>query len=88
MKLAKMDGWDLVNEHGEPWPLPDLTLSEKTVRQSHLQAFVLAKEIQLNLHKVRPERDFRKCVRFKPKPEPERLRPGFKSWIELSAKDD
>jgi hypothetical protein len=88
MKLAKLDGWDLVNEHGEPWPLPDLTLSEKTVRQSHLQAFVAAKEIQLHLHKVRPERDFKRCVRFKPKPEPEPLRPVFKSWIESTVKDD
>jgi hypothetical protein len=88
MKLAKMDGWDLENDRGEPWPLPDLTLSEKTVRQSHFQAFVAAKEIQLRLQKVRPDRDFKRCVRFKPKPEPERLCPAFKSWIEYTAGDN
>jgi len=88
MKLAKMDGWDLVNEHDEPWPWPDLTLPTKTVNQSHLKAFVAAKEIQLRHRGVRPDRDFKRCVRFKPKPEPERLRPAFKSWIELTVKDD
>jgi hypothetical protein len=45
MKLAKMDGWDLSNERGEPWPWPDLTPPNEIVRQSHWQAFVLAKEI-------------------------------------------
>jgi hypothetical protein len=48
MKLAKMDGWDLVNERGEPWPWPDLSPPVEVVRQSHLQAFVLAKEIELH----------------------------------------
>jgi hypothetical protein len=52
MKLAKMDGWDLVNERGEPWPWPDLSLPKAIVRDSHLQAFVLAKEIELHHQRV------------------------------------
>lgn len=81
MKLAKMDGWDLVNEHDEPWPWPDLTLRPETYRESHLQAFVLAKEILLQHQQARPDRDFKRCVRFKPKPQVDRLRPVFKSWM-------
>jgi hypothetical protein len=85
MKLAKMDGWDLVNEHDEPWPWPDLTLPTDTVNKSHLQAFVLAKEIQLRHRGVRPDRDCKRRVRCKPEPPAERLRPVFKSWLDYTA---
>jgi len=88
MKLAKLNGWDLRNDRGEPWLMPDLTTSPDMVRKSHLQAFVMAKEVWLNRQKFKTDRDFKRCVRFKPKPEPERLRPAFKSWIELTVKDD
>jgi len=87
-KLAKMNGWNLVNEHDEPWPWPDLTLPSDTVRKSHLQAFVAAKQIQLHQQKATPDRDFKPYVRFQPKPEMEQLRPAFKPWIELTVKDD
>jgi hypothetical protein len=88
MKLAKLNGWDLRNDRGEPWPMPDLTTPPDMVRKSHLQAFMMAKEVWLDRQKFKPDRDFKRCVRFKPKPEPERLRPAFKSWIELTVKDD
>jgi hypothetical protein len=88
MKLAKLNGWDLSNDRGEPWPMPDLTTPPDMVRKSHLQAFVMAKEVWLNRQKFKPDRDFKRCARFKPKPEAERLRPAFKSWIELTVKDD
>jgi hypothetical protein len=88
MKLAKMDGWDLMNERGEPWPWPDLSPPREVVRQSHLQAFVLAKEIELHHQRVRPDRDFKRCVRFKPKAEADRLRPVFKSWLDYTTADN
>jgi hypothetical protein len=40
--MAKMDGWDLVNERGEPGPGPDLSPPVEVVRQTHLQMFVSA----------------------------------------------
>jgi hypothetical protein len=85
MKLAKMDGWDLVNGRGEPWPGPDLSPPVEVVRQSHLQAFVLAKEIELHHQRVRPDRDFKRCVRFNPMHETDRLCPVFKSWLSYTA---
>ena len=88
MKLAKMDGWDLVNERGEPWPGPDLSPPVEVVRQSHLQAFVLAKEIELHHQRVRPDRNFKRRVRFKPMPEIDRPRPVFKSWLDYSTSDN
>jgi hypothetical protein len=83
-----MDGWDLVNDRNEPWPWPDLSPPLETVRKSHLQAFVLAKETLLHLNRVRPDRDFKRSVRVKPKPPVERFRPAFKSWIEYTAGDN
>jgi hypothetical protein len=85
MKLARMDGWDLRNERGEPWPGTDLAPPVEVVRESHLKAFVLAKEILLRHQRVRPDRDFKRCVRFKPRPPAERLRPVFKSWMDYTA---
>jgi hypothetical protein len=85
MKLAKMDGWDLVNERDEEWPWPDLTLSPETVRESHFQAFVLAKEILLHHQRVRPDMDFKPGVRPRPNLEPQRLCPAFKGWFDYTA---
>jgi hypothetical protein len=88
MKLAAMDGWDLENERGEPWPLPDLEPPAKTVQRSHFQAFVAAKEIIL--HRTRCRKDRRGTIpKFKlpavANPQP---RQAFRSWIELTAKND
>ena len=88
MNNGKDGGWDLVNERGEPWPWPDLSPPVEVVRQSHLQAFVLAKEIELHHQRVRPDRDFKRFVRFKPKPETDRLRPGFESWVSYTVREN
>lgn len=86
MKLVRMDGWDLENDRGEPWPFANLSLPEGIVVKSHLQAFVQAKEIELRrcgggkrrLTETCPKRDW-----GSPPP-----RPRFKSWIELTARED
>ncbi len=83
MKLAKMDGWDLKNDQGEPWPFSNLRLPEDIVFKSHLQAFVQAKEIELRrcgggkrrLLESRSKRDW-----ATPPP-----RPRFKSLLEYTA---
>jgi hypothetical protein len=85
MKLAKLDGWDLQDKNGEPWPLPDLTLSAENVGRSHLRAYVRAREILLHHQRVRPDRDFKRWVPVRPQPPAERLRPAFKSWLEYTA---
>lgn len=85
MKLARLNGWDLRNDRGEPWPMPDLTTPPDMVRKSHLQAFVMAKEVWLNRQRFKPDRDFKRFGRFKPEPEAERLRPAFKSWLDYTA---
>jgi hypothetical protein len=88
MKLAKMDGWDLVDGRGEPWPWYDLEPPAERVRQSHFQAFVLAKEIFLK--RTRCAKD-KKMVRPKFKPSDVSSapsRPAFKSWIEFTIKDN
>jgi hypothetical protein len=88
MKLARLNGWDLRNEQNEPWPWPDLTPPPDFVRKQNFKAFVLAKEVWLNRQGFKPDRDFKRFGRFKPVPETERLRPAFKSWLELTVKDD
>ena len=85
MKLARLNGWDLKNERGEPWPFLDLTPPEDFVRKANFQAFVLAKEILLHHQRVRPDRDFKRFIRFKPITETDRLRPVFKSWLDYTA---
>jgi len=82
VELAKMDGWDLVNEWDEEWPWPDLTLPLETVRESHFQAFVLAKEILLHHQRVRPDREFRRWVAVNRQTLSEMLRPALKSWMD------
>ena len=62
MKLAKMDGWNLKDEQGEPWPWPDLTPPAETVQKSHLQGFMLAKGIMLHRRRVRPDQDDKRRV--------------------------
>jgi hypothetical protein len=85
MKLAKMDGWHLVNKPDEAWPWPDLTPQKEIVRESHLQAFVTAKEILLHQQRARPDREFKRCNLFKPKPVVELVHPAFKSWLDYTA---
>jgi hypothetical protein len=65
--------------------MPDLTTPPDMVRKSHLQAFVMAKEVWLNRQRFKPDRDFKRFGRFKPEPEAERLRPAFKSWLDYTA---
>lgn len=60
MKLARMNGWDLVNEQGEPWPWPDLTPPKAFVWKQNLQAFGLAKEILLYNQGLRPHEEVRR----------------------------
>ena len=85
LKLAKLNGWDLVNEQDEPWPWPDLTPPADFVRKANFKAFVMAKEVWLNRHRFQPDRDFKRLGRLKPKPEDDRLRPAFKSWLDYAA---
>ena len=88
MKMARLNGWDLRTEQGEPWPFNDLTPPADFVWKQNFKAFVMAKEILLNRRKVKPDRDRKRFVGSNPKPEEDRLRPAFKSWLELSVKDD
>jgi hypothetical protein len=84
MKLARMNGWDLRNEQNEPWPFPDLTPPPDFVRKQNLKAFVMAQEVWLQRQGFRPDRDYKRFGRFKPKPEAERLRPAPKSWLDYT----
>ena len=88
MRLAKLNGWDLRTEQGEPWPFNELTPPADFVWKQNFKAFVMAKEILLNRKKVKPDRDRKPFAGFKPKPEAERLRPAFRSWLAMSVKDD
>jgi hypothetical protein len=88
MKLARMNGWDLRNDRGEPWPLLDLTPPADFVRKQNFKAFVLAKEILLHRYRVRPDRNCKRFIPCKPKPVAERLRPPVKSWIDYTARDN
>jgi len=75
----------LVNQPDEAWPWPDLSLPKEIVRESHLKAFVLAKEILLHHQRVRPDRDFRRWVLVNRQPPIEQLCPAFKSWLDYTA---
>jgi hypothetical protein len=88
MRLARMNGWDLRNDQGEPWPLLDLTPPTDFVWKQNFKAFVLAKEILFHRIRVRPDRDFKRFVPFKPKPETERLKPPVKSWLDYTTVAD
>ena len=85
MKLARMDGWDLRNERGEPWPWPRMEPPVEVVRESHFKAFVLAKEILLHHQRVRRYREYRRRVPVSRQLPVERLRPAVKSWLEYTA---
>jgi hypothetical protein len=88
MRLAKMDGWDLVDAQGEGWPFNDLELPAETVRRSHLGAFVAAKDLQLRLSRRRTERERPRSLRLKCKPAISESAPSrlvFKSWLEYTA---
>ena len=55
MKLARLNGWDLKNEHDEPWPFPDLTPPADFVRKQNFKSFVLAKEVWLQRQGFKPD---------------------------------
>ena len=90
MKLAKMDGWDLVNEWGEPGPWQDLRPPAKTMANSHFQAFARAKEILL--HRRGPGRDRESAVvawlKAKGSELAKPMGPAFKTWIEHTAREN
>jgi hypothetical protein len=88
MNLARMDGWDLRNERGEPWPWPYLAPPVEVVRESLFKAFVLAKEILPHHQRVRPDRECRRWVPDNRPPPVERLRPPVKSWLEYTARNN
>ena len=90
MKLAKLDGWDLENEQGEPWPFSDLNLPTEIVGQSHLQAYVRAKELLLRRSSRRRDQECPGVMWFKsPAPIHSPSRPHFKSWLDYTVgKDD
>ena len=91
MKLAKMDGWDLVNEQNEPWPFPFIEPPAETVGKSHLLAYVRAKELLMRLSGRRSDADGCCKLRFKSKPPlpvSPPLRPVFKSWLEHTANEN
>jgi hypothetical protein len=91
MKLAKLDGWDLQDKNGEPWPLPDLTLSAENVGRSHLRAYVRAKEILLHRCRLNRDRERPGVTRLLNKRAELAGTPpclAFKSWIELSVKNN
>lgn len=91
MKLAKLDGWDLKNEHGESWPFNSLTLPAETVGRSHLRAYVRAKEILMRRSGRRHDEDSLRSMRFKLKniiPSGPPSRPAFKSWLEHTANEN
>ncbi len=86
LKLAKMDGWDVVDEHDQPWPFSDLILPQDIVARSNFQAFVQAKEIELRRCGGGKRRQAAsRPIRAWAAPPP---RPRFKSWIELTARED
>jgi len=85
MKLAALDGWDLKDEQGEPWPLATLELPEEIVFKSHLRAYVQAKEIETRRNGMGKRRRVVKAERSWGAPPP---RPRFKSWIEFAANDN
>ena len=88
MKMARLNGWDLRTEQGEPWPFNDLTPPADVVWKANFKAFVMAKEILLGHQKAKPDREFKRFVPFKPKPEADRLRPAVKSWLDYTAGDN
>jgi hypothetical protein len=90
MKLAKMDGWNLVNEWGDPWPWPDLTPPAQTVAKSHFQAFVQAKEILLRRRGWGRDRESAAVAWLKAKGAAlaKPMGPAFKTWIEYTPGDN
>lgn len=91
LKLAKLDGWDLVNDQNEPWPFSFLELPAKTVNQSHLLAYVRAKELLLRRSGRRLDKDDWNKRRFNTQPLPPAMpppRPVFKSWLEYTANEN
>lgn len=87
MKIAKLDGWDLVNDQDEPWPWPDLTLPAAIVQKSHWVAFITAKEILLRRSNWRRDRKTFADIRREIKPVElvSPSRPAFKSWMDFTA---
>jgi hypothetical protein len=65
-----------------------LTPPTDFVWKQNFKAFVLAKEILFHRIRVRPDRDFKRFVPFKAKPEAERLKPPVKSWLDYTAGED
>lgn len=92
MRLAKLDGWNLVDQDGKPWPLSNLTLPMETVGRSHLKAYIRAEEILLNRSRKRllDERPklSRPVVTPTARPHPLPVRPVLKSWLDYTAREN
>ena len=91
MRLAAIDGWDLENDRGEPWPFPFIEPPDETVGKSHLLAYVRAKELLMRRSGRRPDKDGWRKQRFKPQPLPRAIpppRPVFKSWLDYTANEN
>jgi len=57
MKLARADGWDLVNtSDGSPWPWENLDLPRQQVQQSRTRAFRLLTDLLLRRQRSRGQR--------------------------------
>jgi len=84
MKMARLNGWDLKSEQGEPWPFSDLTPPQDFVWKANLQAYGLAKEILLHHQGVHQDRKFKRWGQSQKQTHVERLRPAFKSWIDYT----
>ena len=87
MKLARMDGWDLRDDRGEPWRFPDLNVPEDIVCKSHLSAWCRAKEILLRRQRHHRDQERPGLTRLLNQraelavtPPP----PVFKSWLDYS----
>jgi hypothetical protein len=88
MRLAKMDGWDLVDNQETPWPLPDLQLPHETVGRSHLKAYMRAKEILLRRSQKQPRWKHPRLRVRQIVPVRVAAPPVFKSWLEHTANDN
>jgi hypothetical protein len=78
MKLARADGWDLVNvADGSPWPWPDLEVPKALVQEAQTRAFVAVTNLLTRksgrLPDQRQERERKRVSISKPSEKPSEL---------------
>jgi hypothetical protein len=88
MKLARADGWDLVNtSDGSPWPWADLDLPKAEVQQSRIQAFNLVRQL-IERRRGKPRRKSRVETAWDPERwECEPKRPRVYKYFKPPAKE-